>query len=116
MAPDTSTIAQYAGGLAASLFAFAFLLQKFLTGWKSDKAENSVLTLMHSELERMSEQNTKLSVELGKLQHEVIELNKELRVLTTENQRLHSEVAALTAEISRLHSMLQQGDNNVGTS
>ena len=108
MGNEASTIAQYAGGLAGALFALAFLLQKFLTGWKADKAEGSVLTMMHSELERMSEQNTKLSLELGKLQHEVIELNKELRVLTAENQRLHSEVAALTGEVTRLHILLKK--------
>lgn len=116
MSTDASTIAQYAGGLAGALFALAFLLQKFLTGWKTDKAENSVLTLMHTELERMSEQNTKLSIELGKLQTEVIELNKELRVLTAENQRLHSEVAALTGEVTRLHTLLRNGEQNVSTS
>lgn len=107
---ETYTIAQYAGMIAASLVGTAFLLQKFLTGWKADKTEGSVISLMHSELERMSEQNTKLSVELGKLQHEVIELNKQLRTLTAENQRLHAEVVVLTGEVSRLQSILQHGD------
>lgn len=106
---DSNTIAQYAGGTTVGLLALAYVLQKFLTGWKTDKAETSVLTLMHNELERMSEQNTTLSNELGKLQKEVISLNKELRTLTTENQRLHSEVATLTGEVSRLQRMLSKG-------
>lgn len=103
---STSAITQYAGGLVGALFAFIFLLQKFFNGWNADKAENSVINLMHTELERMSEQNTKLSEELGKLQVEIIELNKELRSLTAENQRLHSEVALLTMEVTRLQAIL----------
>lgn len=106
MIPDNLT--EYAGGLAGGLLAFVFLLQKFLTGWKSDKTENSVISLMHGELERMSEQNTRLSEELGKLQQELIELNKELRYLHTENQRLHSEVSILTDEVARLQGMLRR--------
>lgn len=106
---DTSIIAEYSGGVAAGLLGFAFLLQKFLTGWKSDKTESSIISLMHSELERMSEQNTTLSVELGKLQQDLIDLNQELRKLSSENQRLHSEVAALTAEVTRLRATLREG-------
>ena len=106
LGPHTS-IAEYATMAVAALVMLAFLLQKFLNSWKTDKAEASVLTLMHNELERMSEQNTKLSTELGALQIEVIKLNQELRLLTTENQRLHSEVAALTGEVTRLQALLK---------
>lgn len=109
----SNAIAQYAGGTAVGLLAIAYVLQKFLTGWKTDKAETSVLTLMHTELERMGEQNTTLSNELGKLQKEVISLNKELRTLTVENQRLHSEVVTLTEEVSRLQQVLREGNYNV---
>lgn len=105
---ETSTIVQYVGTIAVSLIAMAFLLQKLLTGWKSSRTEGSVISLMHTELERMSEQNTKLSVELGKLQADIISLNKELRTLTTENQRLHSEVVTLTGEVALLQTMLQR--------
>lgn len=106
---DPSSIAQYAGGTAIGLLTIAYVLQKFLTGWKSDKTESSILTLMHNELERMSAQNANLSMELGRLQIEVIALNTQLRALTVENQRLHSEVGSLTAEVSRLQHTLQQG-------
>lgn len=105
---ETNPIAQYATAAVAALIMLAFLLQKFLNSWKTDKAEASVLNLMHNELSRMSDQNTKLSLELGNLQEEVIKLNKELRVLTAENQRLHLEVATLTGEVSRLQSMLRK--------
>lgn len=107
---DPSIIAKYAGGTAVSILALAYGLQKLINGFKTGTAESSVLTLMHNELERMSEQNTTLSNELGKLQKEVISLNKELRTLTAENQRLHSEVVTLTVEVSRLQQLLKTGD------
>lgn len=105
-------IAQLAAGGAAGLIAIALFLQKFLNGWHQNNTENSLLSILHTELERMAEQNTKLSVELGKLQHEIIELNKELRILTEENQRLHSEVTVLTGEVARLQTILKQGAQN----
>lgn len=107
---ETSTLTQYAGGLVGGLFAFIFLLQKFFNSWKADATENSVISLMHSELERLCEQNTKLSEELGSLQQEIISLNGQLRALTVENQRLHAEVSLLTSEVSRLQGMLREGD------
>ena len=105
---DGCTLTQYDSGIVASIFALIFLLHKLMNGWKSDKAENSVITLMHTELERLCEQNTRLSEELGRLQEEIIELNGELRALTAENQRLHAEVNLLTDEVARLHGMLRK--------
>ena len=75
-------------------------IQKILKDWKSTSAETSIITLMHTELERMSEQNTALSLELGRLHSEIMNLNKELQKLTVENQRLQLEVIALTNEVS----------------
>lgn len=106
---DPSIIAKYAGGTAVSILALAYGLQKLINGFKTGTAESSILTLMHSELERMSAQNANLSMELGRLQVEVIALNSQLRALTAENQRLHSEVGSLTMEVSRLQHTLQQG-------
>lgn len=100
-------LAPYVGGTALALIAFLFILKKFIVGWKLDNAEASVLTLMHTELERMSAQNTQLSVELGNLQSDILKLNRQLRDLSFENQQLHSEVSALTTEISRLQHTLQ---------
>lgn len=95
-------IAPYIGGTVLAVIAFLFILKKLVLGWKFDNAENSVLTLMHTELERMSSQNTQLSVELGNLQSDILKLNKQLRDLSFENQQLYSEVSALTTEIKRL--------------
>jgi chromosome segregation ATPase len=99
----TQLIAMAGGGF----LAFAYAIQKFLGSWQLSKAESSIVNLMRSELERMSEQNTKLSIELGKLQEEMIRLNKQLRILTEENQRLHTEVVTLTNEVGRLQKMLK---------
>lgn len=90
---------------ATSLVAIAVIavfvgVQKILKNWRSTEAETSLITLMHTELERMSEQNTKLSIELGRLHTEVIALNQELQKLTVENQNLRAEVCALTQEVS----------------
>lgn len=92
---------------AVSLPALAFTAQKFLSMWKSTGVETSVISLMHGELERMSEQNTTISIELGKLQVEIIRLNQQLRVLTEENQRLHTEVVSLTGEVARLQKLFK---------
>ena len=102
---DTTILLQLIGGGLASIFAILFLLQKFITGFKTEKTETSILGLMHQELERMSQQNTKLSVELGKLQEEVIELNQQIRNLNEENQQLHTEISRLTTEISKLKEL-----------
>lgn len=91
--------------LSASLGAIIVLiiiLQKIMVLFKSDKARASIITLMHTELERLCEQNTVLTKELNNLQQEIISLNKELRILSTENQRLNSEVELLNTQISKL--------------
>lgn len=105
---DTSSVAGMFGSGVLALLALGMGIQKLLKSWKATDAESSIITLMHSELERMSTQNTALATELNKLQLEIITLNKELNNLTLENQRLHTEVVALTREVSRLQSMLIQ--------
>lgn len=101
---------------ATSLVAIAVIAvfigaQKILKNWRSTEAETSIITLMHTELQRMSEQNTKLSLELGRLHTEVIALNSELQKLTVENQHLRTEVCALTQEVSSFKqlSAVQKG-------
>jgi peptidoglycan hydrolase CwlO-like protein len=102
---ETNSILQILIAGTGGLVALAFLLQKFFTLFKTDKTESHIITIMHTELERMSQQNSKLSEELGKLQTEVIELNQQLRNLTLENQALHAEIVKLTAEISKLKEL-----------
>jgi hypothetical protein len=91
--------------VAIAVMAIFIGAQKILKNWRSTEAETSIITLMHSELERMSEQNSKLSVELGRLHTEIIALNTELQKLTVENQHLRTEVCALTQEVSNFKQL-----------
>lgn len=104
-------IAQATTLIAAAIVAAVLMLQKVLKGFKDTATESNIITLMHSELQRMSTQNTLLATELNKLQIEIINLNKELGNLSTENQKLHKEVSSLTAEVGRLQRVLTQ--NNI---
>jgi predicted nuclease with TOPRIM domain len=88
--------------VALAVVAFSVGIQKLLRDWKSTHAETNIITLMHNELERMSEQNGVLSTELNRLQQEMITLNNQLSQLCLENQRLQTEVVALTDEVSKL--------------
>lgn len=103
-----TTVPELTGAIVVALIAIAFGLQKLVKQWKSVAAESSIMDLMHTELERLANQNKLLTSELNKLQIEILTLNKELRSLSIENNRLHSEVAALTAEVTRLQSVLNQ--------
>lgn len=104
-------VTQSLGVVALAVIAVFVGSQKLLKEWRSTKAETNIITLMHVELERMSKQNTALSVELGRLHDEVIALNQELQKLTIENQRLQTEVIALTDEVSSL-KLFARKDNN----
>lgn len=103
------------GLVALAVIAVFIGVQKILKDWKSSTAESSIITLMHSELERMAEQNTALSIELGRLHTEVIALNHQLQKLTVENQRLQLEVVALTREVTTLQSVLNKGEPSGST-
>ena len=107
----TDQAVQGLGMVALAVIAVLVGTQKILKDWRGTAAETSVITLMHAELERMSEQNTKLSLELGRLHTEVIALNTELQKLTIENQRLQTEVVALTNEISELKALTRKDTN-----
>lgn len=102
--------------VAIAIIAVLVGAQKILKNWRSTEAETSIISLMHTELERMSEQNTKLSVELGRLHSEIIALNTELQKLTVENQNLRTEVCALTLEVSNFkQSASQKGRANAAS-
>jgi len=97
---SSDNLIQLITAMSLAVIATFIAIQKILKDWKSTSAETNIITLMHTELERMSEQNTALSLELGRLHTEVMSLNKELQKLTVENQRLQLEVIALTNEVS----------------
>ena len=109
--PDS--LIQTLGMVALAVIALLVGVQKLLKDWQSTNAESSVITIMHTELERMAQQNTSLSVELGRLHTEVIALNHQLQKLTVENQRLQLEVVALTKEVTRLQTTLHKENTGV---
>jgi len=88
--------------VALAIIALSVGVQKLLKDWKSTGAETNIISLMHSELERLSTQNTVLSTELNRLQQEMIKLNTQLAQLCIDNQALQSEVVVLTDEINKL--------------
>jgi chromosome segregation ATPase len=102
MITETLSVTEISTLAVGSLAALAYSLQKYLRNWKSTSTEVSIITMMHTELERMSNQNKLLSDELNKLQRELITLNSELQKMTLENQRLHNEVQEITKQLSRL--------------
>jgi len=97
------------GAVAMAAIVVMLGIQKIIKHWQTTDAENSIIKIMHNELERMSQQNTALSVELGRLHNEVIALNTQLQMLTVENQRLQTEVIALTNEVSSFKALRQGG-------
>ena len=98
---DNHSLIQTISLVALAVIAFSVGIQKLLKDWKSTSAETSVITLMHSELERMSVQNGILATELNRLQQEMIILNNQLSQLCVENQQLQTEVVALTEEVNK---------------
>jgi hypothetical protein len=98
----SETLAAIAAGLVGTVIG----IQTIIKGWKESRTESSIITLMHTELERMSSQNILLSSELNKLQVEIIHLNKEIRDLSVENQKLYREVASITSEVSLLREVI----------
>lgn len=98
---DNHSLIQTVSLIALAVIAFSVGIQKLLKDWKSTGAETSVITLMHTELERMSAQNGILATELNRLQQEMIILNNQLSQLCIENQQLQTEVVALTEEVNK---------------
>jgi peptidoglycan hydrolase CwlO-like protein len=87
------------------LISLIITWQKVMKEWAGTKIENSVLELLHSELQRVNTQNTNLSIEISKLHVEIINLSSQLRKLTLENQSLQLEVMTLTSEIGNFKQM-----------
>lgn len=108
MLDSTEQIIQTLGLIAIAVVAAFVGIQQLIKNWKSTQAESDVIQIMHRELERMGDQNTKLSTELGRLHDQIIALNGELQKLTIENQRLQVEVVALKDEVSMFKKLAQE--------
>lgn len=105
MESQSQDLVQTVSLVALAAIGLVVGVQKLLKDWRSTQAETNIIQLMHTEIERMGEQNTKLSTELGKLQEEVIRLNQELTKLNIENSKLQEEIAQLTLELTRFKEM-----------
>lgn len=90
---------------AMAVIALGVGIQKLLKDWRSTNAETSIITIMHTELERMNVQNSRLTEELTKLQNEIVELNNQLIKLNIENNKLQQDVAALTLELNNFKEL-----------
>lgn len=108
---QANDLAQWAGYITAGLLAAAYTLQKYLKGWRETGASSDVVKLLHSEILRMSEQNTKLMTEINHLQTQIVTLNQQLTDLQAENQKLNAQVTQLTEEIGRLHAAIPKDVN-----
>lgn len=109
MLETTEQVVQVLGLVAIAVVAAFFGIQQLIKNWKATQAESGIIQIMHRELERMGDQNTKLSLELGRLHEQIIALNRELEKLTIENQRLQVEVVALTNEVSVFKRLTKEG-------
>lgn len=103
---QNSDVAEWASYITVGLFGVAYSLQKYIKGWRETGASSDVVKLLHTEVLRMSEQNSKLMIEIGHLQNQIVSLNQQLTDLQHENQLLNTQVRNLTAEVSRLHIIL----------
>lgn len=103
---ESSEIAKWAGTITVGLLGAAYSLQKYLKGWRETGASSDVVKMLHTEVVRMSEQNSKLMVEITQLQTQIVTLNKQLTELQYENQLLNRQVSQLTDEISRLQQIM----------
>ena len=84
-------------------------IQKLVRDWKTTNAETNIISVMHTEIERMSLQNTTLSTELGKLQEEIIRLNSLISKLNIENNKLQEEISKLTIELDSIKTLTNKG-------
>jgi peptidoglycan hydrolase CwlO-like protein len=97
---ESNSIVQTISLVALAIIGLVVGVQKLLKDWRTTDAETSVIKMMHDELERMSQQNTKLTEELSKLQLDIVELNSQLTKLNIENNKLQEEISALTIELN----------------
>jgi septal ring factor EnvC (AmiA/AmiB activator) len=105
MDSENQGVLQTVSLLSVALIALVMGVQKLIRDWRTTKAESDIISIMHKEIERMSTQNSTLSIELGKLQEEIIELNNQISKLNIENNRLQEEISTLTLELNNFKKL-----------
>lgn len=107
---ESHSIVQTISIVGISIVALSVGIQKLLREWRSNSAENTVIKMMHVELERMGVQNSRLTEELNKLQSEIIELNNQLTKLSIDNNNLQQEVSALMLELNNFKKLSRRSE------
>ena len=105
MDTENQGVLQTVSLLSVALIALVMGVQKLIRDWRTTKAESDIISIMHKEIDRMSAQNSTLSIELGKLQEEIIELNNQISKLNIENNRLREEISILTTELDNFKKL-----------
>ena len=103
----THDLVQLVSLVAMAVVGAVLAVQRVLKSFKETSAENSVVSMMHEELVRLSANNQTLSEQLSKFQVEILALNRQLNNLSLENQRLHNEIQLLTSEVAHLQYLLR---------
>jgi septal ring factor EnvC (AmiA/AmiB activator) len=105
MDTENQGVLQTVSLLSVALIALVMGVQKLIRDWRTTKAESDIISIMHKEIERMSVQNSTLSIELGKLQEEIIELNNQVSKLNIENNKLREEISTLTTQLNNFRKL-----------
>jgi septal ring factor EnvC (AmiA/AmiB activator) len=105
MDSENQGVLQTVSLLSVALIALVMGVQKLIRDWRTTKAESDIISIMHKEIERMSAQNSTLSIELGKLQEEIIELNNQVSKLNIENNKLREEISTLTTQLNNFRKL-----------
>lgn len=105
----TDILAQWLPAAVVGVAAVAVGFKRLHVGWAKDdtqvalqRAHKEIIETMRAELQRMSEQNTKLGGSVNALQLRIIELTAQVGRLTIENNSLTQEIGELRSEIANL--------------
>lgn len=95
-------IVEIGAAVAAGLTTVAVGWQKIRKTINADGAENRIIELLRSEVNRLGEQNTKLAISLNEMQATVLQLQAEKRELSHQVENLTEEVTRLREDKVRL--------------
>jgi peptidoglycan hydrolase CwlO-like protein len=109
MESQSQDLIQTVSLIALAAIGLVVGIQKLVRDWKTTNAETNIISVMHSEIERMGNQNATLSTELGKLQEEIIRLNGLITKLNIENNKLYEEISKLTIELDSIKMLTNKG-------
>jgi chromosome segregation ATPase len=71
-----------------------------------ERAAESLIKGLRTELERLGRQNGKLADNINELQHKLVEINAEVEHLRAQNATQGTQIASLSSENTKLHDEL----------